>query len=253
MKKTALILGLSLSFLFCYTSASAANYTVMPSDSLYKLGVLFQEPVNTIKADNKLSTDLIYPGQVLTVTAQCYTVKSGDTLYLISKRYAISIDSIRKANNKWDDYILPGQKLILPGIKPTTTESNPTLKAVIPYSQADVDLLARLITAETTNEPFTAMVGVGAVVINRVKNPDWPSTISAVINQVAGGYYQFTPVKNGYINNPASSDALKAAWAALYGSDSSNGAMFYFDDSSTNQWLWSKPVTVQIGHMVFVK
>jgi spore germination cell wall hydrolase CwlJ-like protein len=112
--------------------------------------------------------------------------------------------------------------------------------------------LARLITAETTGQPYEAMVAVGGVVVNRVQSPDWPSSITAVINHVTGGYYQFTPVKNGYINSPPSDIAVKAAWDALYGSDPSNGACFYFDDSSTNQWLWSKPITARIGSMVFV-
>jgi spore germination cell wall hydrolase CwlJ-like protein len=114
-------------------------------------------------------------------------------------------------------------------------------------------MLARLITAETTGEPYDAMVAVGAVVVNRVQSSDWPNTITSVINQKIGGYYQFTPVKNGYINNPPSDTAVKAAWDALYGKDPSNGAQFYFDDSSTNQWLWSKTITARIGRMVFVK
>jgi LysM repeat protein len=55
MKKAAIILGIALSFFLSYTSVSAASYTVAPSDSLYKAGVLFQVPVSTIKTDNKLS------------------------------------------------------------------------------------------------------------------------------------------------------------------------------------------------------
>jgi spore germination cell wall hydrolase CwlJ-like protein len=97
------------------------------------------------------------------------------------------------------------------------------------------------------------MKAVGGVVVNRVQSTEWPNTISAVINHVIGGYYQFTPVKNGFINNPASKDAIKAAWAAMYDSDPSKHAMFYFDDTSKNQWLWSKTVTVRIDNMVFVK
>ncbi|NLP33909.1 MAG: cell wall hydrolase [Clostridiales bacterium] len=56
--------------------------------------------------------------------------------------------------------------------------------------------------------------------------------INAIINHVAGGYHQFTPVKNGFINNKPTDVSIKAAWAALYGADPSKGALFYFDDSS---------------------
>jgi N-acetylmuramoyl-L-alanine amidase len=253
-KAKAFAAGVLLSCALSSATAFAADYTVMQDDSLYKIGVLFNTSSSMLKSGNHLTSDMIYPGQVIDVPAETYSVKGGDTLFLIAKRYGIPLTSLRKANNKWDDLLMPGQVLILPGIKPSgsTQGSTNTYDTVIPYTSEEVNLLARLITAETTDEPYEAMVAVGAVVVNRVKNPDWPSTISSVINQVAGGYYQFTPVKNGYINNPPSDASLRAAWAALYGSDPSNGAMFYFDDSSTNQWLWSKTVAAEIGSMVFV-
>ncbi len=251
LKKAGIIItGVLVSFTLS-TTAFAAEYKVLSNDSLYKISTLFKTPVSTIMSDNNLSSNTIYPGQVLDVPANTYTIKSGDTLYLIAKNYGISVTSLRQANNKWDNLIIPGQQLILPGIKPSSSTS--TGNTVIPYTTNEVNLLARLITAETTGEPYDAMVAVGAVVVNRVQSPDWPSSITSVINQVINGYYQFTPVKNGYINSPPSDAAVKAAWAALYGSDPSNQAMFYFDDSSTNQWMLSKPVTARIGSMVFVK
>lgn len=246
--KRAAIITAAILLSFSSTTAYAADYTVTSNDSLYKVGQLFHIPVDTIKKDNYLGSDTIYPGQVLYVSAEIYTVKSGDSIYLISKRYGISPDALRKANNKWDNLIMPGQKLIIPGVKPADGAGT-----VIPYTKSEVDLLARLIEAEASGENYEAKVGVGAVVVNRVQSPDWPSTISSVINQVIGSYYQFTPVKNGTISKPASEDSLRAAWAALYGRDPSNGAIFYFDDSSTNQWMWSKTRTAYIDSLVFVK
>lgn len=269
LKTKLLVTGVVLSITLSSATAFAADYKVVSNDSLYKISVLFNTSVNKLITDNQLKTNTIYPGQVLDVPAKIHTVSKGDTLFLIAKKYGVSLYSLRKANNKWDDMLIPGQTLLLPGIQPSSTvtnnattnptaPTNPTAtttdaKAVIPYTKEEVDLLARLITAETTGEPYSAMVAVGGVVVNRVQNPDWPSSITAVINHVAGGYYQFTPVKNGLINNTPSDLAVKAAWDALYGSDPSNGAQFYFDDSSTNQWLWSKTVTARIGSMVYVK
>ncbi len=250
-KGQVLTFGILFALILNSATALAADYTVVSGDSLYNISVLFKTSISTLKSDNQLNTDMIYPGQELKVPAKIYTVKSGDTLYLIAKGFAIPLNSLRKANNKWDDSLIPGQQLVLPGIN-TAGETTKTYDTVIPYTADEVNLLARLITAETTGEPYEAMVAVGAVVVNRVKSQEWPSTITSVINQVAGGYYQFTPVKNGYIKNPPTDAALRAAWAALYGSDPSKGAMFYFDDSSTNQWLWSKPITARIGSMVFV-
>ncbi len=250
MKRLTKILMIALCILsFLPPSAAlAASYTVAANDSLYKIGQLFQTPVSTLKQENSLSSDTIYPGQILSVSAKLHTVKSGDSLYTIAKQYGVPLDSLRKANNKWDSQIRPGQKLLIPGV-PASGSSD----AVISYTSSELDLLARLIEAEAGGESYQAKVAVGGVVVNRVQSPDWPNTVKKVINHVAGGYYQFTPVKNGMIKKSASADSVKAAKAALSGSDPSKGALFYFDDSSTNAWLWAKTKTAYIGRMVFVK
>jgi N-acetylmuramoyl-L-alanine amidase len=226
-------------------SAFAATYTVVSGDSLYGIGKLFSTSASVLQSSNNLSNSIIYPGQNLKVSCEVYTVKSGDTLFSIAKNKGVSLLSLRKANNKYDDRIYPGQILNIPDSIVSAALS------VVPYTQSDVDLLARLITAEAGSEPYNAKVSVGAVVINRVKNPLYPNTISGVIYEKSGGYYQFTPVVNGWINKPATSDSIKAAYDALKGIDPTKGALYYFDDSTTNQWLWAKPVAIRIDKMVF--
>ncbi|MBZ0100465.1 MAG: LysM peptidoglycan-binding domain-containing protein, partial [Taibaiella sp.] len=246
-KASVLLCGVLLSAVIMTSNVFAAGYKVVANDSLYKIGALFNTGISTLKSDNGLTSDEILPGQVLSIRALTYTVKTGDSLYIVSQKNGVPLYSLRKANNKWDNSLYPDQKLLLPG--KTATEGG---NAVIPFTQSDVDLLARLITAEAENQPYDAKVGVGAVVVNRVQSQEFPNNIKSVIYQVIDGYYQFTPVENGYINNPASSDAKKAAYAALYGSDPSKDSLFYFDDSATNKWLWSKPIRAYIGKMVFV-
>lgn len=270
MKSVKVVMTASLlSLALCTANVSAATYKVVKNDTLYKISTLFKSSVSTIKKTNNLKSDSINIGQKLTISAKIYTVKKGDTLNKIAKANKITLANLRKANNKWNNSLAIGQKLIIPGVKPSTTAAASTTssntkatasavkstskKAVVSYTQAEKDLLARLITAEATGQPYNAMVAIGGVVINRVQSKEWPNTITDVINDVPAGYYQFTPVKNGYINNPASDIAIKAAEEALLGSDPSNGAMYYFDDSSTNDWLWSKPQTAHFGNMVFVK
>lgn len=268
-KASSLIAAILLSLTIFSSYAYAADYTIVPNDSLYQIGLLFKTTASTLISDNKLSGSMIYPGQKIQVPAEVYTVKGGDTMFFIATRYNIPLYNLRRANNKWDNLIVPGQRLLLPGIKPTesstgssTGSSSSTFGSsgsttgsgtVIPYKDSEVDLLARLIAAEAVGEPYDAMVAVGAVVVNRVKSPDWPNSISSVINHVTGGYYQFSPVQNGFINKPATDDTIRAAWAALYGADPSKGAMFYYDTSSTNKWIRSKPVTTRIGKLIFAK
>ncbi len=96
-----------------------------------------------------------------------------------------------------------------------------------------------------------AMLSVGAVVVNRVQSSQFPSNISSVINEVCDGSYQFTPVKNGMINKVASKAATSAAYQALKGTDPTNGALFFFDNTVTNKWLTSKPVATTLGNLIF--
>jgi N-acetylmuramoyl-L-alanine amidase len=252
-KKVSIILiTLSLFAAMAYP-AYASSYTVKPGDSLYTVGKLFSCDAVKIMDTNNLSSNIIYPGQVLNVPAVTYTVKSGDTLYLIAKRYGVTVLSIRSASNQWNNTIKPGQVLVIPSVSSNSNISSgsSTSRGLISYTPADLDLLARLITAEAGGEPYNAKVAVGAVVVNRVRDPRFPKTIHNVVYAIDNGYYQFTPVENGWINKPASKDAISAAYDALHNIDPTKGAVFYFDDSATNTWLWSKPIAIRIDNMVF--
>jgi N-acetylmuramoyl-L-alanine amidase len=230
--------------------AQAATYKIISGDTLYKLGNLFGTTSEVIAKQNNLTGSAIYPGQVLTIPGDIYTVKAGDTLYLIAKRYGISLYTLQRANNQWDNMIYEGQKLNLPGVINGILQTGASI-GVIPYSQSDVDLLARLIMAESEGEPYQGKVAVGAVVVNRVKSTIFPNTIREVIYQKVNGYYQFTPVLNGAINKPATQECIKAAYEALRGIDPTDGALFYFDDTATNTWLRAKPVSIIIDNMIF--
>lgn len=246
--KKITILTLCLLFLSPAATAHAADYTVAPNDTLYTLSKLFHTSVKALRYSNNLNADHLRSGAAIYVPAHVYKVKSGDTLYKVAARYEIPLENLKKANRKTGSFIVPGEKLIIPGVKPSKKTDT-----VIPYASGEVDLLAKLIEAEASGESMQAKIAVGAVVVNRVQSGDWASTISGVIKQRFGSYYQFTPVKIGTINNNPSDAAKKAAWIAMYGSDPSSGATFYFDQSSQNKWLWSKPLTARLDHMVFVK
>jgi N-acetylmuramoyl-L-alanine amidase len=248
---TSALIAVSLSFAVAYP-AFASTYTVKPGDSLYIVGKLFNTSAATIKSTNKLSENVIYPDQKLIVPADTYFVKSGDSLYKIAKKKSIPLTTLEKANNLSKAKIYPGQELIIPKAAATKTAVTQNQgSGVIKYTSAEVDLLARLITAEADGEPHNAKVGVGAVVVNRVKDERFPNTVSGVINQKDNRFYQFTPVENGLIKKLASPDSIIAAKEALKGIDPTNGAVFYFDDSTTNPWIWSKPLAIRIDKMVY--
>jgi len=245
MKKIKAIIIAAVVFCatFMTTKVSAGTYTIVGGDTLYKISQTFGATVSDLMKSNNLSDSMIYPGQKLYVDCATYTVKSGDTLYAIAKNYGVSLTDLRKANNVYTDFIYVGQVLNIPGVK-----AAPEAPA---YSANEVDLLARLIMAEAESESYSAKIAVGAVVMNRVKSPDWPNTIAEVIYQNINGYYQFTPVANGTISKPANEESVRAAKAAMSGYDPTNGAMFYYDTSTKNQWMLSRPVSARIDNMVF--
>ena len=111
-------------------------------------------------------------------------------------------------------------------------------------SGSQVDLLARLISAEARGEPYSGQVAVGAVVLNRIKHPSFPNTLSGVIYQSGA----FTCIADGQFNQPVAESAYRAARDALNGVDPSGGAIYYFNPSTaTSSWIWSRPLITVIG------
>lgn len=241
MKRMKTILFATI-LLFCISipmmsTASAATYTTVSGDTLYKISQVYNTSPTILMTDNHLTSTMLSIGQKLAVNYTTYTVKQGDTLYAISVRYGVPLAAIRSANRIYTDLISVGQVLNLP------QRSS--------YTADEVDLLAKLIRAEAQGESYQAKVAVGAVVMNRVKSTLWPNTIGTVIYQNINGYYQFTPVVNRTIYQAADADSVNAAKATMSGVDPTNGAMFYYDTSSTNAWMLSKKVSIRIDHMVF--
>lgn len=114
----------------------------------------------------------------------------------------------------------------------------------------NLDLLARLINGEARGEPYIGQVAVGAVILNRVKNPAFPKTIPGVIYQPGA----FTAVSDGQIYASLTSTAVKAATDALNGWDPTYGCIYYYNPAtSTSSWIWSRPIIIKIGRHNFAK
>ena len=109
---------------------------------------------------------------------------------------------------------------------------------------ADVNLLARLISAEARGEPYSGQVAVGAVVLNRIEHPSFPNTLSGVIYQRGA----FSCIDDGQFDEPVAESAYRAARDALNGWDPSGGAIYYFNPATaTSSWIWSRPYMTTIG------
>lgn len=119
-------------------------------------------------------------------------------------------------------------------------------------STSNVQLMARAINGEARGEPYEGQVAVGAVIMNRVKDSNFPNTIAGVIYEAGA----FTAVSDGQINVPIKEDStvVKAARDAINGWDPTGGAIYYYNpDTATNKWIWSRQTIKVIGKHKFCK
>ncbi len=111
-------------------------------------------------------------------------------------------------------------------------------------SADELTLLAAIIQCEAGGESYECQLAVGAVVMNRVKSPEYPNTIYGVIHQKG----QFGPASSGKLerrlSKGVSSTAYAAAQEALNGVDNTGGAVS-FKLTSSGHW------GVAIGALVF--
>ncbi len=123
-----------------------------------------------------------------------------------------------------------------------------TIGTVPEATEANVKLLAQIISAEARGESYEGQVAVGAVVLNRVEHPSFPDTISGVIYQKGA----FTAITDGQFWEPIEASCYDAARDALNGWDPTGGAVYYFNPKKTSdKFMHSRPVIVQIGEHLF--
>ncbi|MCL2036678.1 MAG: spore cortex-lytic enzyme [Oscillospiraceae bacterium] len=115
-------------------------------------------------------------------------------------------------------------------------------------SQAEVNLLARMISAEGRGEPYEGQVAIGAVIMNRINHPSFPDSLSGVLYQDGA----FTALVDGQFNEPIAESAYSAARDAINGWDPSGGAIYYHNPKKhNNAFMNARPVITVIGDHLF--
>lgn len=98
----------------------------------------------------------------------------------------------------------------------------------------DVDLMAKVVYAESCSEPYEGKVAVASVILNRLQNPGFPKSITDVIKQ----RYAFSCVKDGEITVTPTKECYSAVYDALSGKDPTSKAIYFYNPQlSTSSWM----------------
>ena len=206
------------------------------------LAILFAVNLFIIALAQSASADLYKKGSAGEVVAEVqrrlkswgYYFGAVDGIY--GSRTEEAVRWFQRKNGLSQDGQVGDQTLAALGISPSSGKSS--------SGGGDLDLLARLISAEARGEPYVGQVAVGAVVLNRVDHPSFPNSVSAVIYQPGA----FSCLDDGQFDQPVAESAYRAARDAINGYDPSYGAIYYFNPATaTSKWIWSRPLIVQIG------
>ena len=227
--KTAILLFLA-ALILAFTAAAAVRLgTAGTENVLSKYGSRGEE---VRKIQTKLKNWGYYSGSV-------------DGIYGTQTKNAVIY--FQRKNGLTADGIAGPKTLAAMGISSSSSASSSSSSG---NSSNDLYLLARIISGEARGEPYKGQVAVGAVILNRVKHPSFPNTISGVIYQSGA----FEAVANGQYNVSVTDSAYKAAQDALNGWDPTGGCIYYFNPAKTsNAYMHSLPVACVIGNHYFSK
>lgn len=143
-KIIAAIVGTSAVSAIAATQADAATtHTVKSGESLWSISSKYGISISKLKSLNNLSSNIIFPNQVLKVSgststskpsssasttgsSSTYTVQAGDSLSSIAAKYGTTYQKIMSLNGLSNFFIYPGQKLKVSGTASTSNSSSNT-------------------------------------------------------------------------------------------------------------------------------
>ena len=174
---------------------------------------------------------------------EVYTVKPGDTIYAVARELKVHPREIIALNSLDDpDLIGVGMQLKVPRPAPERRQREATPE--------ELELMAKVIYAEARGAPELGQLAVAWVIVNRVRDPGFPDTITEVIYQPG----QFLPVESG-LPETVPARFVELAKRAFAEEDPPFGAVFFYNpDKTTRPDFWAtRTKLVKIGNHVFAR
>ena len=223
---TALLLALVI--LFGAAGGAALYQALYEGESVYALSRYGSTGEEVRQIQRKLQSLGFYKGSVDGI----YGTQTKNAVLAFQRSCGITADGIAGK-----------QTLLYLGLSGGTSGSGAN-----GFSSADVELLAKVISAEARGESYEGQVAVGAVILNRIASPSFPDTLSGVVYQ--RGAFSCVYDSNWY--QPVAASAKRAAQDAMNGWDPSGGALYYYNPAKTsNAWMLSRTVIKVIGNHRF--
>lgn len=186
LKKMITMIAVAVLSVTVSANVQAATITVQKGDTLWELSRANDTSVEKIQMLNHLTTDLIHPGDELTITPEKhYTVIHGDTLWDIAMDHRVTVSQIKEWNKLHTDLIHPGLNLVIfEGVKTTETavtenplkpavqtptESAPEVKSASPSNTSSKEMTVKA-TAYTAY--CEGCSGITATGVNLKANPN---------------------------------------------------------------------------------
>lgn len=105
----------------------------------------------------------------------------------------------------------------------------------------EYQVLLKIVEAEAGCEDTEGRMLVANVVMNRVRNGNFPNTVTEVVYQRQDGTAQFSPVSDGRIDTVnVSQGTIDAVARVMNGEDISQGALFFRSVRSRSGWFDQK-------------
>src|SRR6056297_2362183 len=225
MKKILMVLVITMFIFVSYVN-------VVKADDFYDLGTRVleygDEGSDVAILQQRLTDMNLYNGKIDGI----YGKKTVEAVKKLQNTNGLKVDGI--AGNSTYQYL-----------------ANDNIYDRMDISRDQIILLARVIHGEARGESFTGKVGVGAVILNRVKSKEFPNTIREVILQRG----QFSSLLDGQANFFPDQVSMNAAKTALVGYDPTHSSLFFYNPKiATNlTWISQRPITKKIGDHVFAR
>ena len=229
-RRTALLLFLTVLILLSAAAGGAGlAQAVAPEKSVYALSRFGSTGAEVKKIQTKLQALGYYKGSVDGI----YGSRTRNAVIAFQKNCGITADGIAGPTT-----------LLYLGLGGSTGTGSGTGK----FTESEVTLLAKVISAEARGESYEGQVAVGAVILNRIASPSFPDTLSGVVYQKGA----FSCVYDANWYQPVADSAKRAAQDAMNGWDPSGGALYYYNPAKTNNaWIRTRTVVKVIGNHRF--